>query len=229
MRIPALVLGGGLLLFVIIWLILPTPAQDPGSARTDLPWQIEVFDDGSSAVFGLHLGHDTLADAIDRFGPYEELVLFAGKDGDYSLEAWFGTVRFGPLKAKLVAKLQAPQAQLAELASRAVQRKGSPTGDWKLFLDPADLAQQRDRPLYALTYIPSYGGLDAAFFRKRLGEPAAWQTLEDGQVRWFYPDKGLSLLLDPKGKEVLEYVSPRAFKLPAGVTLAEAGSATAGQ
>jgi len=28
---------------------------------------------------------------------------------------------------------------------------------------------------------------------------------------------------------VLEYVSPRAFKLPAGVTLAEAGSATAGQ
>ncbi len=223
MRIPALVLGGGLLLFLLIWLLLPAPEQNPGLARTDLPWQIEVFDDGTSQVFGLRLEHDTLEQAITRFGPYEELVLFVDSAGNYSLEAWFGNVSLGPLKAKVVARLQAPQPELAALAGRAIERKGSPSGDWKLFLDPADLPGQLSRPLYAITYIPGYGGLEADFFRQRLGEPAAWQTLADGEVRWFYPDKGLSLLLNPRGKEVLEYVSPRDFTLPEGVTLAAPG------
>lgn len=217
MRIPLLVLGAGLVLFMLIWLLLPAPTQDPGAARTDLPWQIQLFDDGSSEVFGLRLGHSTLADTVERFGPYEELALFEAKDGSHSLEAFFGTVSFGPLKAKVVVSLEAPAEQLTALAARAQERKGSPTGDWKLFLDPSDLDGQLARPLATLTYIPSYGGLEADFFRQRLGEPEAWQTVDEESVKWFYPRKGLSLLLDTKGKEVLEYVAPRNFQLPEGV------------
>lgn len=215
MRIPLLVLAAGLALFLLIWAFLPAPQQDPGEARTDLPWQIELFDDGSSQVFGLRLDHATLADAIDRFGPYTEVALFEKKDGSHSLEVFFGTVSFGPLKAKVVTSLQAPEIELAALAARAQERKGSPTGDWKLFLNPADLDDQLLRPLSGLTYIPSYGGLDAEFFRARLGEPDAWEQLDEGRVKWFYPQKGLSLLLDAEGKEVLEYVAPHAFQLPA--------------
>lgn len=216
MRIPLLVLGAGLALFLLIWLLLPAPTQDPGSARTDLPWQIETFADGSSQVFGLRLGQSLLADAVERLGPYEEIALFEAKDGSRSLEAFFGTVSFGPLKAKVVAGLQASAQELTELASRSGERKGSPSGDWKLYLDPADLQAQLSRPLAVLTYIPSYSGLEADFFRARLGEPAARLTVDEESVKWFYPDKGLSLLLDAKGKEVLEYVAPRDFRLPEG-------------
>lgn len=216
MRIPLLVLGVGLALFLLIWLLVPVPEQDIGQARTDLPWQIETFDDGSSQVFGLRLYHATLADAVERLGPYEELALFESRGGGHSLEAFFGNVSFGPLKAKVVVTLAAPANELKTLAERAQERKGSPSGDWKLLLNRADLDSQLLRPLSGLTYIPAYGGLEAEFFRQRLGEPDAWRTLEEGRVQWFYPAKGLSLLLDAEGKEVLEYVAPRDFRLPDG-------------
>lgn len=214
MRIPLAVLALVVLLLGVFWLLRPAPDPDALRQRDDLPWQVQALPNGRSRVFGLELGGSTLSDAIDRFGPYEELVLFAGGEGHHSLEAWFGNVQFGPLKAKVAVSLEADPSELRALAERAVERKGSPTGDWKLFLRPDDRRAQRERILAGITYIPAYTGLEADFFRQRLGEPAAWKTLEKGGVQWFYPSRGLSLLLNPKGKEVLEYVTPARFELP---------------
>jgi len=69
--------------------------------------------------------------------------------------------------------------------------------------------------LVGVTYIPGYSRLEEDFFRARLGEPAAWQRVDEERIRWFYPDKGLSLLIDADGKDVFEYVLPRDFVLPA--------------
>ena len=57
-------------------------------------------------------------------------------------------------------------------------------------------------------------------------DPAAWQPVDDTRVRWFYPDKGLSLLLDSDGKDVFEYVMPRQFALPADAQVGEPPVAT---
>jgi hypothetical protein len=215
MKIPLGVLALVALLLGALWLFAPPPDRGLLEGRTDLPWQIETRADGSSRVLGLHLGHSTLRTAIDEFGPYEELVLFESADGVRSLEVWFGEVPFGLLKAKLGMSLDADQDELRTLAARAVDRKGSPTGDWKLLLSAGDRVLQEGRRLSGVTYIPSYAGLEADFFRQRLGEPAAWRELDEGGVQWFYPDKGLTLLLNAAGREVLEFVAPARFELPA--------------
>ena len=66
--------------------------------------------------------------------------------------------------------------------------------------------------------LPTYGGLEADFFRERLGEPAAWKFEDEERVLWFYPDKGLSLLIDSDGKDIFQYSMPRNFEIPEGAT-----------
>ena len=214
MRIPLAILAALAVLLAAFWLLRPAPEPDNLRRRDDLPWQIQTLPGGGSRVFGLEPSRSTLRDAVDRLGPYEALALFAGDEESYSLEAWFGSVQFGPLEAKVAVTLEADREELQALAERAVERKGSPSGDWKLFLGPEDRAAQDARTLAGITYIPAYGGLEADFFRRRLGEPAAWTLPDEGRVQWFYPDLGLTLLLDAEGKEVLEYVAPRRFELP---------------
>lgn len=211
---------GGILLVALVaalalWWLMPDPREEITQKRTDLPWQISTFADGTSRVIDLHLGQDDLARAVQKLGAYEELALFESPSGEYSLEAWFGTVEFGPLKAKVTASLALTPARAQALAAQAVERKPSPTGDWKLLLPAAVNATLDDALLVGLTYIPAYSRLDEAFFRERLGEPAAWQRVDEERIRWFYPDKGLSLLIDADGKDVFEYVMPRQFVLPA--------------
>ena len=215
MRAFGAILAASIAAAVLLWWLMPDPRGDITHHRTDLPWQITTFDDGTSQVVGLHLGQDNLGHAVQKFGPYEELALFEGKDGHYSLEAWFGDVNFGPLKAKVTVTLALGPARAKALAAQAVERKGSPTGDWKLLLPSAVNATLDDALITGLTYIPAYGGLDETFFRERLGEPVAWQRVDENRIRWLYPDRGLSLLIDAKGKDVFEYVLPRQFELPA--------------
>ena len=75
-----------------------------------------------------------------------------------------------------------------------------------------------DRRVSVITYIPGTRGLDAAFFRQRFGAPAAWLRESEQAVSWFYPRLGLSVLIDDEAREVLEYLPPRDFVMPEGVT-----------
>jgi hypothetical protein len=214
MRAFGSILAVSLIAALLLWWLMPDPREDVTRQRTDLPWQITAFPDGTSQVIDLHLGQDTLARAVQKLGPYEELALFEAKDGSYSLEAWFGNVRFGPLKAKVTVSLALGPARAQALATQAVERKASPTGDWKLLLPATVRGDLDDALVVGITYIPATGGLDEAFFRERLGQPTAWQRLDEERIRWLYPDKGLSLLIDAEGKDVFEYVMPRAFVMP---------------
>jgi hypothetical protein len=222
MRIPLGILAVVAVTLLALQMFAPTPGPDATNPRTDLPWQITVNADGSSRVFDIELGTATLADAIDKFGGLEGLALFEHQDGPLVLEAYFGNVQFGPLRAKVIAGLEAGPQELAEIRSQAINRDGSPSGDWKYALnDPPD--RHRDRRLTLVTYIPATRGLDTDFFRKRFGEPTAWLREAETAVSWFYPRLGLSVLIDDNAREVLEYQPPRDFVMPPGVTLNPAG------
>ena len=101
-------------------LFAPTPGPDALQPRTDLPWQITVNPDGSSRVFDIELGNATLADAMAKFGGLEGLAVFEHKDGEMVLEAYFGNVQFGPLKANVIAGLDADSGNL-NVCATAVQ------------------------------------------------------------------------------------------------------------
>jgi len=218
MKIPLGILAVVAITLLAFQLFAPTPGPDALKPRTDLPWQISVNPDGSSRVFDIELGSATLADAMAKFGALEGLALFEQKDRPMVLEAYFGNVQFGPLKAKVVAGLAADQRELEQMRGRAINREGSPSGDWKYPLnDP--LTMHTRRRVNLITYLPGTRNLDADFFRARFGEPAAWLQETETAVSWFYPQLGLSVLIDDEAREVLEYQPPRDFVMPQGVTL----------
>lgn len=196
-----------------LWLI-PRHDGDLDDRITTLPWQVKPLDDGTSLVFDLRLGVATLDDAIRRFGEPESMALFTRSDGQRSLESYFGTVRFGPLEARVIAVLAADEDLLDALAANATGREGTRSGDSKLLLADADKARLVSQRISGLTYIPAYGGLDADFFRQRLGAPDSWRQEDEHAVSWFYPRLGLALLIDAGGKEAFEYVAPRDFRVP---------------
>jgi len=213
MKIPLAILGIVMALLFAFQMLAPTPGPDVMQARTDLPWQITVHPDGSSRVFDLDLGSATLQDAVQKFGGIEGLAVFEAEQGEASFEAYFGNVRFGPLKAKIIAQLEASDSELKVLISRASKRKGSPSGDWKYLL-PDTPAEHGERRLTGISYIPGTRNLDQAFFRERFGNPAAVHRENEQAVSWFYPERGLSILIDDEAREVLEYRPPRDFVLP---------------
>jgi hypothetical protein len=216
-KIPLTILGLVAVLLGLFYLVAPTPDPEAITNRTDLPWQVRVEPDGTSHVFDLHLGEATLADAMAKFGGLEGLAVFEPEDGPMSLEGYFGTVDFGPLRAKVIVRLAASDAELAHLRATSTKREGSPSGDWKYGLAEGPAAHA-DRRLTGITYIPGTRGLDATFFRQRFGEPAAWLQESEQAVSWFYPALGLSVLIDSEAREVLEYRPPRDFVLPAAAT-----------
>lgn len=231
MKIPLGVLGIVALLLSLMFVFAPAPDPEMLRTRTDLPWQVSVNADGSSRVFDLELGKATLADAMQKFGGLEGLAVFEPSDGRSNLEGYFGTVQFGPLTAKVIVALQASETELATLKQQSKRREGSPSGDWKYGVDEGP-EPHADRRLTGITYLPGTRGLDADFFRERFGEPPAWSVLKETAVTWFYPELGLTILIDSEGGEALEYVAPRDFVLPAGVTMpgeTEAGAPAPGE
>ena len=217
MKIPLTILALVAVMLAAFYLFAPAP--DPGSIkpRTDLPWQITVHPDGSSRVFDLDLGRATLTDAMAKFGGLEGLAVFEPKQGPLALEGYFGNVLLGPLKAKVIVGLEADPAELETIRARASNREGSPSGDWKYPLNDAPMLHLHRR-VGAISYVPGTRGLDAAFFRERFGAPAAWLRESEQAVSWFYPRLGLSILTDDEAREVLEYLPPRDFVMPEGVT-----------
>lgn len=217
MKIPLTILALVALMLGAFYLFAPAPDPASMKPRTDLPWQIRINADGSSQVFDLQLGSATLGDAMAKFGGLEGLALFEPQQGPLALEGYFGNVLLGPLKAKVIVGLDANTDELNAIRARAKQREGSPSGDWKYPLDDAPDAHLQRR-VAVISYIPGTRGLDADFFRQRFGEPAATLRESENAVSWFYPQLGLSVLIDDDAREVLEYVPPRDFVMPEDVT-----------
>jgi len=217
-----LLIGAGVLAAVLaaFWLVSPPPAELDQEVLEDLPWQVGLPGDGTSRVLGLSLGEATLADAVARHGPPDGAGLFQGMRGR-SLEAYFGAVRLAGLEGRLVLTLAATPDELDGAAARAVGAERVASGATRFTLAPEDKVALAGRRITGISYLPRYKGLEAEFFRDRLGEPVAWRAGADDGVQWLYPELGLSLLLSARDGAVFEYVPPRDFVLPADVTLAE--------
>jgi len=206
-----------LLTGLVIFFITPPADHEQTMQRTDLPWLVTVEPDGSSRVFDLHIGTSTLKEAIAKFGNPEAVALYIRESGKRDLETYFGTVSMGPLKAKIILNLLVDEKRLDAFEANAIKQEFSAEGHKKLLLDSEDKQSLGDARIAGITYIPTYKGLEADFFRERFGQPAAWKVEDEENVQWFYPDIGLTLLLSAEGREILQYRMPRDFVMPEGV------------
>jgi len=203
-----------LLVAVLLAQMLFAPQREPAPAMTHgMPWQIEQPGPGQSRVFGLTLGGNaasTLADARRLSPEAPALALLTPQDAPAALEAYFESVSLGALTGKLVLSIAASPAELEAMRSNAAKTDHLETGIRKYVPHEADRQRAENLPLAAIAFIPS-ARLDEAVILQRFGTPA--ERIRQGETleHFLYPAQGLDIVLDSKGKEVLQYVAPAEF------------------
>jgi hypothetical protein len=177
----------------------------------DLPWQVTTSADGNPQVFHLDIGKATLKDVIERFHSFPEMAVFSHESGKRTLEAYFGTLQIGLFDAKIIAELQADDATLTKLQNNAPKREGMASGQWKFTLAEADVKEVDSLLLHKLVYMPMID-YDADIVTARFGAPAErLPSSKAGVEYWFYPQKGLAILMNSDGSDILYYTAASNF------------------
>jgi len=203
-----------LLLFLAIiigaFLSLKPDVRKSTATVRGLPWQIETLPDGRSKVFGITLGQDTLGQARELLGPDMKLAIISTTGDDRSLEMYYDRYTAGVLSGKLVLTAELAADQLTQMIERSTKTDYTKTGARKFRLHPDDLPLAWRTPVQSLTFIPTVS-IDQQTAIKRFGEPAEIISSDEHTTHLLYPEKGLDLIIDEDGREILQYVAPREF------------------
>jgi hypothetical protein len=175
-----------------------------------LPWQIEILPNGETRVFGLIPARSTLDEARGRFGMDMEIAVIAAPNEPGSLEAYSGNVTAGVVTGKIILLANADSETVARLRQRAIKSEYMDSTTKKFMLHPDDLTLAWRTPIAGITFIPAVN-LDEQTALARFGVPGERIRIDDRIEHFLYPEKGLDLAIDSKGREVLQYVAPRQF------------------
>lgn len=175
-----------------------------------MPWDIEALAGGESRVFGLHLPTATLGEAIKRLGSDMEIALMQQAGQPAALEAYYSRIHAGPLTGSMILALAANEEQLAALQQRARKPQILQSGAKKQALAAEDRDSALALPIRGISFLPA-ASLDAELAIARFGRPDERVRLSETVEQLLYASKGLSITLDDKGKDVLQYVAPRDF------------------
>lgn len=162
-------------------------------------------------MFHLEIGKSTLREVIEHLHSFPEIAVFAHESGKRTLEAYFGSQRVGLFEAKIIAELQTDDATLNKFQTGAVKREGMASGQWKYPLSEADVKAADALPVHKLVYMPSVN-YDPDIVTARFGQPAErLPSQKEGVELWFYPQKGLAILMNNDGGEILYYTDPQHY------------------
>jgi hypothetical protein len=199
------ILGAALLAFIAI-MLFPGERRDEGPPR--LPWDVGVDGQGRTQIFGLTLGQSTLGDVRALFREEGEISLFRSKQGQYTVESFFEQIYLSRLRADFVLTLDAPQEALVAMYEHGLRVSQLSSGSKRIKLDPADVETLTQAPIRHITYLPQ-SRLPEDLLEQRFGAPAERITeAETGIVHWIFPDTGIDLARDTKGKVVIQYANP---------------------
>jgi hypothetical protein len=206
-----------LIAFVILALLAPFfvpigSKPDGVDPQRNLPWQIEVDGQGGSSVFGIKPGVSTLADVRRALGGEIEVAIIAEPNEVGTLEGYYAQVPLGFVLAKMVVTVDASRVVVEAMRERALKAKHMESTTRKITLHPDDLALADGLPVRAISVIPTVN-LDEATVVQRFGPPGERLAVSEKRVHLLYPDKGLDVVVDGDGKELLQYVAPRSFSL----------------
>jgi len=191
-------------------LLLLQPPQR-GAGEPLLPWQVAADGHGGSRVFGIRLGETTLGEAETALGGDAKMTLFQAKDGRLVVEAFLQKRTLRGLKADFVLGVVMPRDTLEAMYRDGLRIAKGRADTRRVTLDPDGAAAARAASVISITYLPTIE-LDSGLLEKRFGVPAGRIAERDGVVHWLYPDKGLDIVVNDDGKEVLQYVAPRDFE-----------------
>lgn len=176
----------------------------------DLPWQIEPRADGTTRVFGLVLGESTLADARDHLGADMDIALIAAPKEPGTIEAYYGQITAGVITGRMVLAATLDPATIAGMRERAPSADYMESSTRKFTLHPDDLPAALGARIGTITFLPS-ARIDEEIALTRFGAPAERVRMNAEVEHLLYPQLGLDLVINAKGKDVLQYVPPREF------------------
>jgi hypothetical protein len=126
----------------------------------------------------------------------------------------------GGLSGDFIFTLDVTEAELNKLKSTSLKQKRAEDNGRRFDLDKDAAESVKNFRVKNLIYIPLVQ-LDENMVIKRFGVPAEKIQMKDAEnknivpsvIHFLYPDKGLDLILNEKGKEVMQYVSPQQFNV----------------
>ena len=195
-----------------VWRMLgPPPVATPAAAH-GAPWQVDLPAPGQSRVFALNLPGSTLGQVRQRWGDELALALISGGGGPLALEGYLEKFEAGGVSGRLLLAFDA-ETTTATLARWQAALPGVPTasGTRRHALTAAALAELADVRLVGLSFIPA-AQLDAAVLTARFGEPSERIAGGERLEHWLYPQRGLAVVLDAQGRDVLQYAAPADFE-----------------
>ncbi len=198
---------------LLLPLLLPNLGKQSGvDPNANLPWLIEVDGQGGSKVFGIQPGVSLLEAARERLGGDIEVAIIAAPNEVGTVEAYFSQVLLGFVQARVIVTVNASPEVVTAMRERALKAEHMESTTRKIRLHPDDLAAVYRMPIKALSVIPSVN-LDEATVIQRFGQPDERFPVSEKRVHLLYPAKGLDVIVDADGKELLQYVAPRDFAL----------------
>ncbi len=203
------------LIFValIVPFLIPDVAKRDGvDPNSNLPWQIQLDGQGGSTVFGLQPGVSTLGEVRQKLGNEIEVAIIAEPDEAGALEGYYTQVALGFVLARVIVTLDANESVIIAMRERALKAKHMESTTRKITLHPDDLAAVERLSIKAISLIPTVN-LDEATVIQRFGQPGERLVVSEKRVHLLYPDKGLDVVVDTDGKELLQYVAPRNFSI----------------
>jgi hypothetical protein len=138
------------------------------------------------------------------------MAIVAAPGEPESLELYFNDVTLGVVTGKLIATANLTTDQLAAMRQRATQTKYMNSNARKSALADEDMSAAYAAPIRAISLVPTIN-LDEAMVVQRFGQPVEKIRTTEHTEHFLYPDRGLDVVLDSDGKELLQYVAPRDF------------------
>lgn len=195
---------------IVPFLVPGLGKQEGVDPNANLPWQIELDAQGGSSVFGLRPGVSTVGDVRQKFGSEMDVAIIAEPNEMGTLEGYYSQVALGFVLAKVIVTVDAKNELISEMRDRALKAKHMESTTRKITLNPDDLAAVEKMTVKAISVIPSVN-LDEATVIQRFGPPGERLAVSEKRVHLLYPEKGLDVVVDGDGKELLQYVAPRNF------------------
>lgn len=195
---------------IVPFLVPGLGKQDGVDPNANLPWQIELDGQGGSSVFGLRPGVSTVGEVRQKFGSEMDVAIIAEPNEMGTLEGYYSQVALGFVLAKVIVTVDTKNELISEMRDRALKAKHMESTTRKITLNPDDLAAIEKMPVKAISVIPSVN-LDEATVIQRFGQPGERLAVSEKRVHLLYPEKGLDVVVDGDGKELLQYVAPRNF------------------
>lgn len=185
-----------------IMFLLTRDIQTPENQA--MPWQSYINDQDQTVVFDLTMGQSKLLDAARLFGTEIEASLFENENVDPELEVYFSNTKVGGISARIILNLVLNKQNIDILRDNIDVSMMMPSGVKKTtFKSKAESLMSRFT-IKSLTFIPR-ADLPENVVIDLFGKPDRVDLSDQGISYWYYPKKGLKIIMDDEQKDILEF------------------------